>query len=372
MSKSPNQKPAWATGTRRTGYTSAPPGTPKRPTGARATPAARLAAAPQFKATMAKMGPELDWWIWLPRHIDYWYNNQYGICVTTSEAFAKACTGIFIDPEVVKSWATKHGVLNGAYLDEVLDWMAKSGFAQDGNTYNDGPKLAVDFTSPELLKQAIRKGPVKIGVASGQLQNVIGGESGWFAVNFRNDKREDHAVELCGEGTAAQIAAALNVTIPEGIDPALYGYALFSWDTIGFIERRSMEAITSEAWLRNPTTVTIGTNPPTPDEVWTPEPTPPGPGPGPGPGPNPGPLATITLSDAVPAGTYNLTNVPEQLEAIRSKSGLTPEQWAALLQALIMLLQLLIPKTSASSDASRPDQRLLDWQSGGDPLGKVD
>src|SRR5689334_3017862 len=124
-------KAFWLRGPARAGYTQAPSGTPRRPTGAKPTPASKLMAAPRFKATMQRKGDAPSWWMWLPRHIDYWYNNQFGCCVTTSEAFAKACCRIFIDPEVVKKWAEQHNVLNGAYLDEVLDWMAEKGFEQD-------------------------------------------------------------------------------------------------------------------------------------------------------------------------------------------------------------------------------------------------
>jgi hypothetical protein len=58
-----------------------------------------------------------------------WGNDVHGDCVT-EEAFAKTCNNpeIFISDNEVITWATNHGVLEGAYLVEVLQWMETGGF----------------------------------------------------------------------------------------------------------------------------------------------------------------------------------------------------------------------------------------------------
>lgn len=255
----------------RVGYTEAPPTTPPRLTGARPSPRHVLAGAEPFRPSG---NPPPPWWLWLPSKLSYWLNNQVGDCVTAEEAFRCACSGVFISDSVVRTWAGSHNVLNGAMLDEVLDWMAQSGFAQDGNHYNAGPKQSIDYASAATLQAAIAHGPVKIGIASGQLGGVVGQSNGWFATGFRHDSGMDHCVSLAGYGTAQQIAGGLNVTLPSKVKPDTPGYALFTWDTIGFIDVPSMLAITGEAWLRTPTTVTQGTGTPMPDPVWTPPVTP--------------------------------------------------------------------------------------------------
>jgi len=107
---------------------------------------------------------------------------------------------------------------------------------------------------------------VKIIVAADQLENAYGttgGKTGWFAVGFHNDSQYDHCVSLCGFGTINWLAQQLHVLVPAGIDGTKPGYALFTWDSIGIIDPPSMLAITCEAWLRQPTTVTQAATSPT-------------------------------------------------------------------------------------------------------------
>ncbi len=254
------------------GYTTSTLG--RRPTGAIPTPRHRLAGATPYRI----VGDTPASWIWIPRKLSYWDNNQDGDCVTAEEAFAKACSGIFISDAEVIRWASAHGVLNGANLDQVLDWMFTKGFEQDGNIYNVGAKSTLDYTNAAILNNAISKGPVKVGCAAGQLQGTVGSSNGWFGVGFTLDNNQDHCTTLCGYGTMAWLAQQLGVTVPAGIDGNKLGYAFFTWDTIGIIDVPSMIAIVGEAWSRAPTTIIVGTNPPTPDVVFTPPPpTPPPP-----------------------------------------------------------------------------------------------
>jgi hypothetical protein len=192
-----------------------------------------------------------------------WLNDVDGDCVTAEEAFAKACNSpeIFIADDTVKAWATANGVLNGADLITVLDTMETAGFSQDGKLYNDGKPTAVNWHDAAMLQNAIAQGPVKIGVAAEQLENVVPDppRNGWFATGFQPDQNEDHCVSLCGFGTIEWLAQQLLGDNPlsggelvSGMSP---GYAMFTWNSIGVIDVPSLLAICGEAWLRNPTTV---------------------------------------------------------------------------------------------------------------------
>ena len=232
---------------------------PKR--GAMPSPRYELAAAVPHIPTVAAP-PNF---IVIPKQINMWGNYDHGDCVTAEEAFAKACNNpeIFIPEQTVISWAKKHGVLEGAYLVQVLKWMLNGGFSQAQHTYDDGQYYAVNWTDPAILQSAISEGPVKIGVAANQLEttwrnaggNSAGGKSGWFATGYQSDNVVDHCVSLCGYGTLTWLAQQLQVQVPTGIDGTKPSYALFTWDSIGIIDQPSLTAITHEAWLRKPTTV---------------------------------------------------------------------------------------------------------------------
>ena len=223
--------------------------------GALPSPRHRLAAA----APHSISGPTPPQLLYKPAKLSFWLNNQFGDCVTAEEAFAKAChhPEIFISDAEVDKWAKQHNVLNGANLVDVLDAMSVKGFQQNGHTYDDGPHTSVDWTNAAVLQNAIAHGPVKIGVAADQLQQVVGDppENGWFATGFHEDSNEDHCVSLCGYGPFAWLASELGVQVPRGTDGATPGYGMFTWDSIGIIDQPSLLAITAEAWLRNPVTI---------------------------------------------------------------------------------------------------------------------
>lgn len=232
-----------------------PARSPKR--GAVPSPRSRLAAATPHRAVVG--APPT--FITIPAQLSMWGNDQNGDCVTAEEAFAKACNNpeIFIPEADAISWATRHGVLNGAVISDVLQWMQNDGFQEGSLTYDDGPYSSVDWTNAATLQSAISLGPVKIGIAADQLEtawNSTNGQSGWFAVGFHADSNEDHCTSLCGYGTINWLAQELRVQVPSGVDGTKPGYALFTWDSIGIIDEPSLLAITQEAWLRQPTTVT--------------------------------------------------------------------------------------------------------------------
>jgi hypothetical protein len=236
------------------------------PRGARPSPRSRLAAATPHRAG-GKAPPHH---IRIPRKLSFWGNYNYGDCVSAEEAFAKACheREIFIPENEVIDWATQNNFLNGAYLINVVDAMESNGFRHRDHVYDDGAVYSVDWTNAAELRDAIFRGPVKLGVAGDQLDTVWwahggssgGGVNGWFATGFYPDSQEDHCVSLCGYGTMAWLADHLRVHVPAGVDGTKPGYAMFTWDSIGIIVEPSMLAITQEAWLRVPTTVehTVG------------------------------------------------------------------------------------------------------------------
>ena len=100
-----------------------------------------------------------------------WGNDVHGDCVTAEEAFAKACNNpeIFISDSEVIAWATRHGVLEGANLTQVMTWMQNDGFPDGWSTEDDGPYYSVNWTNAATLQSAIFQGPVKIGIAADQI-----------------------------------------------------------------------------------------------------------------------------------------------------------------------------------------------------------
>lgn len=227
-----------------------------RPRGAKPAHRHQLAAArPHVIA-----GTTPQQFLRLPTQLSYWLNDVDGDCVTAEEAFKCAChqPEILIADSEVQAWATARGFMNGAYLTDVMFAMQTQGFSQGGYTYDDGPYTSVDWTNPLILQNAIVQGPVKIGIAATQLENVVPDppRNGWFATGFTKDSTEDHCVSLCGYGPAAWLAQCLgNVIVPNTINKAAIAYALFTWKSVGIIDFQSIQAITGEAWLRTPSTV---------------------------------------------------------------------------------------------------------------------
>jgi hypothetical protein len=232
--------------------------------GATPSPRNALAAARPHRATVGAPPNFLT----KPARISMWGNDVHGDCVTAEEAFAKACNDpeIFVSDDTVVAWATRHGVLEGAYLTQVMGWMQDDGFADDPYVYDDGPYFSVDWTNVGTLQSAISAGPVKLGVAADQIESAYwtnGGQTGWFGTGFHADGNEDHCVALCGYGPISWLAQQLGVSVPAGVDGTQPGYALFTWNSIGIVDVPSMVNVTHEAWLRQPTTVTTG-GPPAP------------------------------------------------------------------------------------------------------------
>lgn len=237
---------------------------PRFKTGAKPSPRHKLAATAPH---VARVVPPAA--LSLPPRLSYWDNDRDGVCTVSEEAFAKAAWAAmlgrpetFIPDDQVVAWAKAHDALDGAIITDILDAMQRVGLvAEDGQSYTDGPYHSVDWTRDAVLCSAIYQGPVKIGVAAGQLQDVegIGARNGWFASGFGHDADIDHCVSLCGYGAADQLAAlfvemGVAVAIPAGLAASCPCYAMFSWNSVGIVDRPSLIAICGEAWLRTPTT----------------------------------------------------------------------------------------------------------------------
>jgi len=225
---------------------------------------------------------------YVPAKLSAWYNDRYGVCVTSEECFAKACfqPEIFIPDDIMLSWAIRHGVRDGASLDEVLDFMVDDGFLVGAQRYNDGRKMYVDYGNQDLLQSAIAQGPVKIAIAADALPSGAGGQNGWYTLGSRTYRNTDHCVSIAGYGPADWLYAQLGVPLPRELaaNPTQWGYLIFTWGTIGFVTFPWLLGTCAEAWLRDPTTVGIPPLTPTP----TPPPLPP-PSPTPNPTPTPPP-----------------------------------------------------------------------------------
>lgn len=271
------------------------PAKARRPRGARPSPRWKAFVAPQHRA---RIGIPASYGA-IPSQLDCWGNCDYGDCVSAEEAFKLAAYSVeqgaaetFVPAATLVAWAASHGYLNGADLTDVMDSMISDGIVVNGVTYKDGPYSSVDFTTDSTLSSAIYTGPVKIGVAADQLENVVGSKNGWWLIGATADQNEDHCVCLLGYGTAAQLSAIVGTPVPSGVSPTTHCYLLGTWGTIGVIDQASLVAITSEAWLRNPSTIPtpVPTPPPVPPPV--PPPTPPTPTPG-----------VVSL----PSGNYTIT-----------------------------------------------------------------
>jgi hypothetical protein len=273
------------------------------PRGAKPTPKAIRDSLPKHVIRAATPTS----YLMVPKQLSMWGNgpdpawpgnpNGNGNCVSAEESAARACKGIFISDQSLYNWCVANGTLDGANLPPVMQQMATSGFSQDNNTYNDGPYTSVDYNDWATLTNAIYQGPVKLGLASGQFNNVagVGSQNGWIMTGFQQDGNEDHCTGAWGFGTMTQLCNYLGVTPPA--DAANYPQCIgmFTWSTEGIIDYQSFKNIVGEAYLRTPTNITIGMGVPTPDSVtiYGGTPTP--------------PPTTFTLTTTPSSGTVPLT-----------------------------------------------------------------
>ena len=232
------------------------------PSGEFPTPNHELAAAEPYRAS--GVAPE-SFIIW-PIKINLWGNEKASNSSWAEEAFAKACAEpkVFIPAAVVLSTSQECGPSNFA------EFLQTRGFQMNGNAYLDGPFHSIDWTNVAALHGAIaHAGPGKIGVASANLTTgaqgqVTPGTSGWAIHGLPAGQPEDHCASLCGYGALAALVDlferhGVNVKVPSGL-PAGLCYAMFTWGSIGIVDRQSLMNISGEAWVRTPTTIVKNLN----------------------------------------------------------------------------------------------------------------
>lgn len=228
----------------------------KFPRGAKPTPRFKLQAATPFKPARAAPAQ----FAIVPSKLSYWYNDTYGICVTSQEAFSKAMWSVqcglpelFVPDAEVLRWASKYGFRDGANLDEVMTQMQRDGFNVGGTNFKDGPYFGVDYSNESILQSAIATGPVNIAIDADALPSGAGNQSGWFSLGSRGFPNTDHCVALCGYGPSEYLFKQLDVTLPSAI-AGKSGYLLFTWNTVGFVDHKWLLNTCAEAWVRTPTT----------------------------------------------------------------------------------------------------------------------
>lgn len=258
--------------------TAPPPAAKKFLTGAKPSPRHMLMAAPRFKAALAAV-PEN--FITVPSQLSYWGNNQYGNCTVAAQAAKLAADSaasgseIFAPDKEVLRWTFANNCQNGAVIADVCSRMAQDGFHIDGKVFGDGTAQAIDWTNRATMKAAIASQHATIvGLAAGALLRTpgCGEKSGWVLTHAARDPNLDHCTTYVGYGSEKFICEKLGVTVPPGDDPNTFGYAMFTWDTIGFISESAANAIVGEMWVLVPsTTVSDKPTPPTPNpKPWTP------------------------------------------------------------------------------------------------------
>jgi hypothetical protein len=227
------------------------------PSGEFPTPNHELAAAQPYKAGDAAPESFLAW----PIGTGFTVNDKASNSSWAEEAFAKACAEakVLIPADVVLVTSQECGSSNFAAF------MQTHGFQMDGKAYLDGPFNSLDWTNSAALNGAIANvGPVKIGISTANLTSgpqgqVTPGTSGWAIYGLPTGQPENHCASLCGYGPLAALVDlfkrhGVNVKLTPGMPTGLC-YAMFTWGSIGIVDRQSLMNITGEAWVRNPTTI---------------------------------------------------------------------------------------------------------------------
>jgi hypothetical protein len=286
------------------------------------TPRYKLVSARRFDKTGIAIPSQITM---LPKQLSMWGNDQYGDCVSASEAARIAAYSVFcglpetfIPEATLIAWAQKGGYLNGADLTDVMTDRKTRGMADaTGKLYVAGPYASVDYTDENALKAALTIGPVNVGMDADALPSGAGNVNGWFVFGgspgqFSN---EDHCIAIFGYGATKDLAAAISqaygvtVTLPASAPAS--GYIFYTWSTVGIVDHAWIMSTVGETWSQNPTTVGQSPSP-------TPVPPTPTPSPTPNPAPAPGTATisggTITFSDgstqefsALPAAALNMT-----------------------------------------------------------------
>ena len=143
--------------------------------------------------------------------------------------------------------------------------MQTHGFRIGRAAYVDGPFNKINWTNTAALNGAIANvGPVKIGVASANLSLRPTRPSHTWDERLGDLRppdgpawkslREPLRLRVLGGAGRLFERYGVHVNLPSGMPPGLC-YAMFTWGSIGIVDRQSLMNITGEAWVRNPPTI---------------------------------------------------------------------------------------------------------------------
>jgi len=240
---------------------------PGRLRGARPAKRHILAGARPHCAVPVTLPPYFLMW----GRLNVWGNDQYPDCVTAEEAAKLSLASqVYTPPAEVIAWARRHHVLDGAELPQVMQMMERQGFLVNGQVYDDGEFMSVDWTDYNALCAAMYENqpngnPIKIGIDADALEQMIEASDGslsdgWVVYGYPLSTNFDHCTSLCGFGAASDLVASfaskdVTVTLPSGLTPSTLCVAMFTWGTIGIVDMLSLGNMCGEAWVRNPPTV---------------------------------------------------------------------------------------------------------------------
>lgn len=230
--------------------------------GGRPTPPEIIAAAQRHVHDGTPLPTSCLLWA---KHLNPWGNIGKGDCCTAEECFklGAAAPGVFVPQRYAIKWAQRNGFAQGATPYAVMSAMATEGMVVSGVTYKDGPPSWVDWTSSTTLASAIAtSGPIKLGVASGNLEEFIqeASVSGYCVYGYPAGLPQDHCISLCGyastldEMVSLFAAKGVTVTPPSGTPTGLT-YAFFTWGGVDLMDLQSLLNMTGEAWVRTPPTI---------------------------------------------------------------------------------------------------------------------
>ena len=190
-------------------------------------------------------------------------------------AFKLACQSpeVFIPRANVVAWAKANGNWNGADPMSANQEMQAAGMVDAaGNQWGEGPANYVALSDQAAMEAALDEGPLSVTVSANQLDPVAGMANGWILTGALTDQAYDHEPAISKYGTFATLAPLVGASLGS-IDPSTYGYILFTWGTVGLIDRKSLLAIGQDALLALPTAVAQGTGPiPAPEPNPSPSP----------------------------------------------------------------------------------------------------
>ena len=175
--------------------------------------------------------------------LDMYFNSTYGCC--TGSAWMEILNlayGIAVPEATAMALFRQAHLLNGANIQDVLDFAETHPAVVDGKPYLFGPSSTINYGDPTAIKNGISTYKVVYwGLDASFLEKCVGDTSGWIApVITKNLSNYDHAVFSPDYGTLDECATYLNkqrgVTVTIGsLDPDMLCVTLDTWGTLGIV-----------------------------------------------------------------------------------------------------------------------------------------